>query len=249
MTTMQGPIPYVRKEKRPVEALTITLENAPISLEDAYADVARALTTSGWAIGGWKIGGSNHITSDVFGVDVPYYGALLNEEILLTSEGRPCPGFPLMEWKGEVEFALRLAADGQGYDAWCIALEMPSSPLTNLPAAGVAALVADRCGAGALLLGTVQEGMLPDLEGRSLCLVVDGKEIDCADVGALTAHPADILTQTVDLMNAQGSSPEPGQWFATGGVTLCHSLPPKGHVIATLSGTSMLNVTLSDGSP
>jgi len=40
-----------------------------------------------------------------------------------------------------------------------VALEMPSSPITDM--LGVRALVADRCAAGALLLGPPQTGALP----------------------------------------------------------------------------------------
>lgn len=238
---MTGGGRYVRRTARPLDPVTPGPDDLPDTLDEAYAAIGAAL--AGVPLGGWKIGGSNHASCAAFGVDTPYYGALRADEVM--PAGAAVPGFALAEWKGEVEFALRLDADARGYDEWCIALEMPASPLTNLPQAGVAALVADRCAAGALLLGEVVEGALPPLEGAPMVLHVDGREIDRADVTALTAHPEAILTQSLALMRAHGQTPAAGQWVATGGVTACHALPATGRVEVTFQDRVMFAATLA----
>ncbi|MDB2578160.1 hypothetical protein N9Y00_03785 [Tateyamaria sp.] len=237
----------MRTEKRPMESFVLSEKDAPYSLEEAYNSIAAELKRVGWPIGGWKVGGSNHATCATFDVQTPYYGALLTEEIMSATKAAPCPGYPMVEWKGEVEFALRISADGRGYDGWCLALEMPSSPLGNLPGVGVAALVADRCGAGALLLGKIHDGKLPELEGKKLVLEADGVQLDEADSSALTAAPEEILAEVLDLLRQHGHTPEAGQWVATGGVTGCHQLSRAGQLRVTFDGIDMLNAVLSDG--
>jgi 2-keto-4-pentenoate hydratase len=235
--------PYVRRTARPLAQIALTPQQAPATLAAAYAAITATL--EGAHIKGWKVGGSNLATCAAFGVDTPYYGALLEDEVI--AAGTAVPGFAMVEWKGEVEFALRLNADATGYDAWCIALEMPASPITTLPQAGVNALVADRCGAGALLLGKVHDGPLPDLNGREMVYSVDGVQIDLAGVAALTAHPQVILQQTLALIRDHGLVPQAGQWVATGGVTGCHPLPATARVEIEWDERVCFTATLGDG--
>jgi 2-keto-4-pentenoate hydratase len=213
---------YLRQSLRPTARFALAPAEAPADLGAAYAGILKLMEAGpgGWA--GWKLGGSNHATRAAFDVHQPYFGPLHVSELMQTP--RAAPGRPLCELQGEVEIALRINPDGDGYDAWCVALEMPASALTNLPAAGVAALVADRCGAGALLLGPLREAPLPDLSVARFRLCRGDATLSEAGIDALSGAPAALLGEFVDLARGLGFAPEPGDWVATGGITACCAL-------------------------
>lgn len=215
------------------------------SLDATYAAVGASLAKSPDRWGGWKLGGSNHASRKAFGVSELYYGALAHEEILTNPDHAPCAD--LYEVKGEVEIALRIAPDGQGYDAWCVALEMPSSPIANLLECGVRALVADRCAAGVLLLGPVSTGALPPLDQAVLTLEQDAETLDSAGLGSLTAPPEQQLKDFLDLSRAHGVKTRPGDWVATGGITRCCDFSAGARVRVLLDGAVQLDVEITRG--
>lgn len=235
---------YYRQTLRPAQRIVLPATEAPADLETAYRDIRNSLESGEFTCGGWKLGGSNHATQAAFSVSEPYFGALDTSEIL--SAPTAAPGVPLCEMKGEVEIALRIAPGGQGYDAWAVALEMPASAIENLPEAGVAVLVADRCGAGALLLGPVHAGALPDLSAARLALVVNGTPLSEAGIEALTDTPEALLATFVEMAKGLGFDPEPGEWVATGGITACCPFAPGDRVSVTLDGVAALDFTATE---
>jgi 2-keto-4-pentenoate hydratase len=237
---MTGAQVYLRRERSPVGERHLSAAEVPATLDLAYGAMADFTRADPDQWGGWKLGGSNHASRAAFGVDRLYYGALARSEIL-TSPAL-APGFALHELKGEVEIALRISADGTGYDAWCIALEMPSSPLQGLPGLGVAALVADRCAAGALLLGPIRHGRLPDLAAAQLVQRVNGTVLcEARPAENLTAPPESLLAEFIALARAHAAPVAAGHWVATGGVTVCLPYAPGDRVEVALDGDCQLS--------
>lgn len=234
---------YVRHLAQPMSGVWLEADDAPANLEAAYTAITAELRRDPLRWRAWKLGGTNAATRAAFQVRELYYGALAEDEIV--EEPGVAPGFPLFEKKGEVEIALRVGPGGRGYDAWCLSLEMPSSPILNLPAAGVAALVADRCGAGALVLGPVREGAVPSFEHARFALVVDGTTVSSSGVEALTGSPASILDDFLHLAHAHGLAPRAGDWVATGGITACCPLPEGAHVEVKLDGRAEISFRAS----
>ena len=232
---------YLRRERSPLTPLRLSEAERPASLEAAYAGQAALQRAEPDRWGGWKLGGTNAASRAAFGVDRLYYGALERNEIL----HRPAcaPGFPLAELKGEAEIALRLAPDLCGADAWCVALEMPSSPLEGLPGIGVAALVADRCAAGALILGPLQEGP-PPADGR-LGQEIDGQLLAEGRIADLSAPPADLLAEFLALARSHGQPLAPGQWVATGGITACLPYRPGARLRLLFDGQPVLELRIA----
>lgn len=212
-------MPYIRNSLTPTERFTIDPSDVPANLEAAYDGILKVIEKNDCAWKGWKLGGSNHATQAAFNVSEIYFGPLHETEIMQGSGA--APGLDLCQLQGEVEISLRIAPDGVGYDAWCVSLEMPASALENLPAAGVSALVADRCGAGALLLGPVHDGPLPDLRDARFALCKGDERLSEAGLDALIGKPDAILADFLDLARGLGFSPAPGDWVATGGITAC----------------------------
>ncbi|NPD21282.1 hypothetical protein [Alterinioella nitratireducens] len=235
---------YARQALHPTGSVHLTPEAVPETLDEAYALSRTSL--GGAEVAGWKLGGTNHTSKAAFGVKELYYGPLQPSEIL----HRPAiaPGFALAELKGEVEIALRIGPDGSGYDAWCVALELPSSPIANLVEAGVRALVADRCAAGALILGPVQEGALPDtLSCERFYMAVDGHDLARAGYEALVADPAQLLADFLALAVRHGDDPRHGQWVATGGITPCRDFAAEGRVTVRMGDTEMIDFRAATG--
>lgn len=235
---------YLRKALTPTERFTIASEDCPASLEAAYEAMREFTANTGEVWRGWKLGGTNHATQAAFGVTRGYFGPLHASEIFETPGG--VRDLPLCEIKGEVELALRIDPEGTGYDAWCVALEMPASAIENLPEAGVAALIADRCGAGALLLGPVHDGALPDLNDARFALTVNGAPVSEAGLDALVASPDQILDDFIALARDLGFRPGPGDWVATGGITACRPFASGDAVEVRLDGDTVLAFHVED---
>jgi len=234
---------YLRGETPPKAPLVLSEAALFADLDATYRAMAGLLNRDPTLWRGWKLGGTNHASRQAFDVSELYYGALSGAEIL-TSPDR-APNLPLADLRGEVELALRIGADGQGHDAWCVALEMPSSPITDMLGLGVRALVADRCAAGALLLGPLQTGPLPD--ACALVLEQDGVVLDRAGLENLIAPPAQLLTDFLTMGRAHNLPLAPGQWVATGGITACCDLREGGRVRVLCDDSPALEFTATRG--
>ncbi len=243
---IQGGWPYVRRGAGGLAPVSLTRADLPVSLEAAYAALAVFQSENPGHWGGWKLGGSNHASRAAFRVDRPYYGAVAQDEILVQPD--VAPGRPLAELKGEVEVALRLDASCTGYDAWCMALEMPASALMDLVGLGVVALVADRCAAGALVLGPLQTGPVPGAEARF------GQRINGTPRGdhgyeTLVGDPPAILTEFLAMARGHGAPLAPGQWVATGGIGPCLGYAPGDRVEVMLDGQVLIDITVGTALP
>ncbi len=155
------------------------------------------------------------------------------------------PGIALCELKGEVEIALRIDSSGTNYDAWCVALEMPASSIFNLPQAGVAALIADRCAAGALILGPVRQGRLPPLTGSCFQLRINGETKSVASLDALTASPDILFQQFLNIARRHGFTPAANDWVATGGITACRDFQIGDQIDVLLDDTPHISFQAS----
>lgn len=212
---------FLRYGPAPKESFSLQAKQVAQTLDAAYLSLADAQNAEPARWKGWKLGGTNHASRRAFGVEQCYYGAIEDREIL--AQPAIAPGFALAELKGEVEVALRLDATLRGFDAWCVALEMPSSPILNLVELGVIALVSDRCAAGALVLGPTMPMPMPDLTKMRFAQRVNGILCAEADMSALVAGPDVLLADFMDLAQAHAAPVQPGHWVATGGITPCLS--------------------------
>lgn len=242
----ESPRPYLRHGAGGLRALHLTAADLPSSLDAAYRALAVGQSAEPGRWAGWKLGGTNHASRAAFGVDKLYYGAIASHE---TVTGSPVaagavpaglPGFAMFELKGEVEIALRVDATGTGFDAWCVALEMPSSALSDLLGLGVVALVADRCAAGALVLGPVFTGPLPAADARFVQRI-NGEIRADSGFDALVDTPPALLADFLTMARDHGAPVRPGHWVATGGITPCLGYAAGDRVAIVLDGHVMID--------
>ena len=138
----------------------------------------------------WKLGGTNEATRAAFNVDRPYFGPLRANEIVESGARLNKADYPA-PLLAEPEIAITFNRDfestqekrtlddiADAIDWIAPAVELPATVLTNPPAAGVDWLVADRCAAGALVVGRkLQPNELEQLEQASISIAIDGAQI------------------------------------------------------------------------
>lgn len=254
--------PRLRRELSPTVLFEAGPEACFPSLEAAYGALGAMARAEPWRWAAWKLGGTNHGSRAAFAVSAGYFGPIDARELRIPSlavprgesvpESVPAPLRPLAELKGEVELALRIGPDGHHPDAWAVALEMPASPIRNLPGAGVAALVADRCAAGELLLGPARAidagNPLPSFAGARFTQECDGTEVASGTVaGDLVAPPAMLLAEFLDLAAHHDMPVAPGHWVATGGITPCIPYVPGQRIRVLLDGIAELDLRIGNG--
>ena len=243
---------YVRETISPkkAERFHATPARLPADLADAYRRLRAATGRDAGFGAAWKLGGTTPTTQAAFHVSKVYFAPLHASEIV-REPSRVSLGH-LCELKGEVEIALRLSpAAAQGargedaFDAWCVALEMPASAILNLPEAGVAALIADRCAAGALILGPAHP--MSDTtwqEARSVVLQQDGSDVARGGVSNLVASPLACAAAFLEEASLHGFAAGAGQWISTGGFTPCAALQP-GRITVLDGETAVLDFELA----
>lgn len=258
---------YVRTRISPglADRFHATPEIIAADLDEAYRRLLCATKDDARFGAAWKLGGTTRTTRAAFRVDKAYFGCLHESEVVY--EPTSVSVAHLCELKGEVEIALRLSAamadrtvadlrvlktagPATGdplVDAWCVALEMPASAIVNLPEAGVAALIADRCAAGCLALGRPRALDEDGWSGRaSVVLEQDGVVLARGDIGSLVASPHECVADFCAEALAHGFRPRPGQWIATGGLTPCVGLQPGRRVAVRHDGHIALDFELQD---
>ncbi|PVB59494.1 hypothetical protein DCO57_22070 [Labrenzia sp. 011] len=211
----------------------------------------------------WKLGGTTEVTQKIFQVSDLYFGALHESEMAVLPE--IAPPFETFELKGEAEFAIRISSSAASYldsagelpsevasdelfDAWCIALELPSSPILNLTDAGVVALLADRCAAGFLALGAARDfDETFSWTNKPLCIKADGQEVAEGGVENLLWDPVSCARKFLREARCQGYSLKPGQWISTGGATPCVPFQQGAHVKVYFDGQEEIAFSAGGG--
>jgi 2-keto-4-pentenoate hydratase len=180
---------------------------------------------------GWKLGGTNAHTRNVFSVERAYFGPLKAAEIA-EGDGSQVSLAGLIAPKVEPEICVAFTADLDPHvhggdigalrgllDHVALGLEIPDTILANPPEAGVWSLVADRCAAGALVLGErLPASVLEELEGLPAVMTAADGEIseghgDWMIGGALAG-----VSETLESLRGIVNRIPAGAVIATGGL-------------------------------
>ena len=169
---------------------------------------------------GWKLGGSNTLTRDIFDVDVPYFGFLQPDQIAFTDREK----IVHKHNKFELEYCVWLPENfDSAYDYKCdeirnwhvtFGLEFPHTRIENIPEKGVSHLVADNCASGYLVTTDhkIDYQPLDDF----LLLVNDKYHESRID---LTDDVSILVKKFLDEARLRHAPVEGGQVIATGGLT------------------------------
>lgn len=230
---------YVRDDQANPGFFDLSPDQVWPDLSGAYGGVLQLTKASPFSIGAWKLGGTTPLTQKIFNVSETYFGPIYTHEVF---EAGATLVLPLSECKIELEIACRVGRDD--IDAWCVCAEMPSSGIRDLPGKGVTALVADRCAAGALVLGEAcpidDIGAAPT---AGVDLIFEGQVLTNGGTDGLVDTPLNIARGFLTLAKDHGFSPQPGQWIAAGGMTPCVEVPRAGFYTVK-SGSQSFSFTL-----
>jgi 2-keto-4-pentenoate hydratase len=209
------------------------IETDDLAIEQAYQIAKMTIRAGRGKIGGWKLGATTAATRNAFRTDTPYFGPLFNTEVF---QGKTFARPTLSPLKGEAEIAYRLARDVRAdddlndealFDFAAPAIECPWSIVSNLPEAGLCALLMDRCAAGALLLGQMIPAEAIDANGL-IEILIDGRGAASGTANtSMVMAPKVAAIAALKLIMKHGFKPQSGQWISTGGITPCIALPAE----------------------
>ena len=197
-----------------------------ISVKQAYKIQNDIIKSADVGVVGWKLGGVNFKTRDLFSVDELYWGPIFDTCILNNPS-------ELMLYCGEVEVALKFNSNienlqhnispddlNEYIQSAALSIEYPHSIFPNVVALGVSALISDCCGSGQCLLG--KEIPFDQFsEDVNIKVNIDTVDVEMCSTDILI----DGLYQTVcDFINKSlefGLELKGGQWVFTGGLSEC----------------------------
>lgn len=223
-----------RRDKALVDAFPADI--APAGEADA---VRAALAQIDGDPPGWKLGGTNAHTRGVFNVERAYFGPLKGDEIRQGDRSEVALSgliAPKVEPEICVVFSADLDPQTHGGDIQALralldhvalGLEIPDTILSAPPEAGVWSLVADRCAAGALVLGkALPASALEALEASPAMM-------SCADGEASRGHGDWMLggalngvAQTLESLRGLVERIPAGTVIATGGLARARAFEP-----------------------
>ena len=228
----------------------------PSNAAAAYRVAFELAALQGCSIGAWKLGATTEGTRAAFATEEIYFGAILDNEIFsgtvldLTRQG----AIRLPRYCGEAEIALRIACDLSAdeaahltdtaglFDAYAPAVECPWSVVSDLPDAGLTALLMDRCASGALFLAAPRS-LDEKINTGTLAVKVDGREVAVGRAEtALLMLPRDAALRAVQIIGATGHGLAAGQWISTGGITPCTEFSHDAAVDLIFDGALVLTI-------
>lgn len=225
---------YVRTQLKPFSVQKNLNFDYSQNLEDAYCAMARVINSDKSYGAAWKLGGTTFVTQNIFNVSSAYFGALHKSEVFVNPTEKIHTS--LCEYKGEAEIALKLSdsviisedtidqySDEELFDKVALSIEMPASTISNMAKKGVATLVADRCAAGALIIGQEKSYSLDMMKdfSKEISILQDNKKIAHGSVNNLVRSPEYCVREFLHIALRYGFSPTSGSWIATGGITQC----------------------------
>jgi len=214
----------------------------PADVGAAYALAGQTVAQAGRPVAAWKLGATTAGTRATFKTDTIYFGALFAEELWVAGTSPALVPPPV--FRAEAEIAFRLALDIAPeeaehraahapsdvlFDVWTPALEAPYSCIVNIPEAGLAALLSDRCAAGALFLGPPRTDVRDAAIDSEITILIGGAVAASATAPkALLMSPIEAARGFIAEAGRQGVVLARGQWISTGGITPCIDLPSDG---------------------
>lgn len=197
------------------------------------------LCMSGESPAAWKLGGTTASTRSTFKVEVPYFGPLKAHEVHQNNAQLYRTDFiaPVVE----PEILICLSEDIPPGDvaltpeslfaklAWvALGLELPDTCLGNAAEAGVNWLVADRCAAGALIVGEqLPVEQLSELENHGVELTFDDAVVSTAPAGSIIGGVLSAGVAALSEFASHGITLNKNQIIATGGLCPAVALPDK----------------------
>jgi 2-keto-4-pentenoate hydratase len=228
-TRMADALDEAERTRTPIDPLTAT--HPDLDVVDAYqiqlANVARR-TSAGGTVRGHKVGLSARAMQQMFGVDEPDYGHLLDD--MFVAESTAIPVAELLQPRVEVEVAFVLGAPLRG--PGCTVADVLEATAFVAPAIEVIDsrirdwkitlpdTVADNASSGRVVLGG-RRTPLDDLDLRTVGTVLrrNGEIVETGAAGAVLGNPATAVAWLANKVHSFGVTLEAGHVVMPGSCT------------------------------
>ncbi|HXG42768.1 MAG TPA: fumarylacetoacetate hydrolase family protein [Dehalococcoidia bacterium] len=224
------------RRRQPIPPITDSYPE--LGVADAY-QVQRALIAlklrDGAQVVGWKIGLTSRPMQEMFGIDTPDFGHLLDSMALRPGERLSCSLLIAPRVEPEVAFVLGRDLQGPGVgrdevlaatERVAVALEVIDSRIEGWRIR-LADTIADNASSARFVLG---EGGRPpqglDLAGLRLELLVDGRVAAAGTGAAVLGHPAEAVAWLCNTLCQFGEGLRRGQVVLSGAVAAAVDLGP-----------------------
>jgi 2-keto-4-pentenoate hydratase len=227
------------------------------SEKEGYEIQSEVLAALNWQVGGWKLGGTNEQTREHFNCGGVYFGPLKRENIMRVS-GTDTSVFSFPKrLKGEPEIAFLLnknivnmeviehEIDVLNYvDFFATAFELPAEGQFQQGYTNVGDLLADLCGSGYLIVGSLIEiSQLPVFFDSEIKISQDGILIQKGSPNVIIGTPLRALYDFLKLALLLDVELKAGQWIATGGCAPCCNIHPSTNVVVSFDNLETINFT------
>ena len=223
---------------------------------DPYS-IQKAVTNLLPATGAWKAGGTNKKTQTYFDTDKAYYGPIEKNKIFQGRNLEVNSKALALPLKGELEICFLLPPDVfvnesdlnelvfSGVIKTLVCLELPWT-IFEQPASGLAHLIADVCGANALLCGPeISPSILKNGDKIKLSLqTVEGETITSGIVSDSIISPLDVLIDFIEFVKIQEIDVSEPIFLATGGVSACVPLNKNKKYLVKINDAENFNFSL-----
>ncbi len=208
-------------------------------------------------LAGWKIGATAPQAQALFGTDEPFYGPVFARDILQSPARLDSDRFHV--FGVEAEFAFVFDRDlppnpearsrqsiVEYLGAAHIAIEFVSPRLDKPAGYGVAQLIADGAGNGAVVLGPEIENWRDlDLSQEGAAMLIDGEEVAAGTGAEVFGHPLDSLIWFAARAGGHGHTVDAGSVVITGSCTGLKMAGPGTEVVADFGGLGRVSLSLS----
>lgn len=230
---------------------------APDGLEEGYAIQKAFIEAWDDPVAGWKVGATAPQSQALFNTDEPFYGPLFAGDILQSPA--QLASAPFHVFGVEAEFAFVFAQDmapnpeplsrkaiSDHLGAAHIAIEFVSPRLDKPAGYGVAQLIADGAGNGAVVLGPEIENWRGlDLTREGAAMVIGGRQVAAGTGADVLGHPLDALIWLAARAGGHGHTIKRGAVVITGTCTGLKMAEPGAEVTADFGKLGQVSLTLT----
>lgn len=239
-----------------LKGICVSSEDYPLGTEDPYT-IQAMVTNYLPLISAWKAGGTNQKTQKYFSVTDAYFGPIPSKFVFTDSNIELNSKLIHSPLKGEVEVCFCTNEKVQdltvestteqilsSIESVHLCLELPWSQFSQ-PSSGVEYLIADLCGANALLVGPGIPFLKWSESEDELRLTTGSKILTKGNVLESIIKPLGCYLEFIKICLKNKIELEKNIYLATGGVTECVELPANGTVQISSSKLTNFSVNIT----
>ncbi len=245
-----------RSERSPLEALPESCR--PQNESDAYRVQDALVELIDDDTFGWKVGATNEVAQQGFGISAPFWGRLLASRAIKSPATVQASNFSMCAIECEVAFVMDrdlpvangpyalddvIQAAGQAHPA----IEIVDCRFNDFRSVGGYSVIADNGIDGGFVYGKAVRGWRTmELEAHSVSLIVNGGRVSQGNGAAVLGNPVNALHWLVNAVNDRGFDVRKGEFITTGSWTGIHMGQPGDAICADFGELGRIELRIAD---